>query len=594
MALALTSRLLRPFAFGGRLLPLFDKELRVASRRRRGYTLRFVYVLLLMLFIAMVWVPTVHLRGGGAMSRAQMEMAAKIITRSIVWFQFFGAQLVAVIMMSTTISEEVYGRTLCVLMTTPLSSRQVVMGKFFSRLFQILLLVATSLPLLAIVRVLGGIPWSYLWLSLCVTIVTVCFAGAVSLFISALCRRAHLVVIASVLSMAFLFFVLPYATCLALGIPLWRLRGLATLAPMNPYVLLGLSQGTSRLFGFHGAAAPGLISTISCCGFLLLGTVVLLRGSVRLVHRVSLRRAMGEPVLLECLRRKDAEELGINETPGGRRREIRRVVGPPMIWKEMTCTLSRRERFVSRTVVGVEIVLIFIAYLFPMMMSIVSYEFLHLTYLCGFLAVGVLLTMTASATVIGRERESRAWPLLLMTPLTDADILIGKCVGVLRRCGLVWLLLFAYVVGFSWARCFHSMAVAHVAVIIVSALPFLAAAGLYFGVRCRRTIDAVTANLVLAGALWCVFPIVAQVISYGAGASWDVGMSLVFAMVPFGQTVAMVATTLDGYSASLACFGRAQDAGGIATLLLHFLGGYLLLSLLFMWRAVRGFRRRIF
>ncbi len=101
------------------------------------------------------------------------------------------------ILMSTSISEEVYSRTLCVLMTTPLSSRQVVMNKFVSRLFQVLLLVAVSLPLLALVRVLGGIAWSYLVMSLCVTAATVIFVGSVSLFFSALCRRAHLAVLAS-------------------------------------------------------------------------------------------------------------------------------------------------------------------------------------------------------------------------------------------------------------------------------------------------------------------------------------------------------------------------------------------------------------
>ena len=35
--------------------PLFDKELRVSSRRKRNYFLRFVYVGLLTVFVAIVW-----------------------------------------------------------------------------------------------------------------------------------------------------------------------------------------------------------------------------------------------------------------------------------------------------------------------------------------------------------------------------------------------------------------------------------------------------------------------------------------------------------------------------------------------------------
>ncbi|HNS21532.1 MAG TPA: hypothetical protein PKH24_13595 [Sedimentisphaerales bacterium] len=277
--------------------PLFDKELRIASRRRRGYALRFAYVLLLMAFIALVWIPTVQLRTGAAMSRAHMEAAAKTITLGIVWFQFVGVQLVAAIMLSTTVSEEMYGRTLCVLMTTP---------------------------------------------------------------------------------------------------------------------------------------------------------------------------------------------------------------------------------------------------------------------------------------------------------LTDTDILVSKFVGVLRRCGPIWLLLFAYVVAFAWAKCFHPMAVVHAGVMIVSALLFLSATGFYFGSRCRRTTDAVTPNLALAGGLWCVLSIVAEAASFGMGAHRETGVSLIFALVPFGQAFAMVATTLDSYVTTVQCFGDARDAAGMATFMLLAMAGYLLVSIVFAWRAVRAFRRRVF
>lgn len=591
MALALTNRWVWPSVVSRGLWSLFDKDLRVASRRQRGYILRFAYVFLLMLYIVMIWLPTVHFQGGGAMSKAQMEMAAKIITWNVVWFQFLAAQLVAVIMMSTAISEEIYGRTLCVLMTTPLSSRTVVMGKFYSRLFQILLLVATSLPLLAIVRVLGGIPWGFLVQSLCVTAASVAFAGAVSLFISSLCRRPHVVVIASVVSIAFLFFILPYVACFVMGIPFWRLQGLRTLAPMNPYVLLRYGQGTSRLFGFRGMSSPGLGTTISCCAFLLLGTMVLLRASVRLVTRVALRRAMGERVFFEYLRREPVEPPKISEASQVRRREIRRVMGPPMVWKELTCTLSRRERFTATLTMTLEGLMILIAYSFPALIPFVPYEVAHQVYIWIFLGLGVLFTITASITVVSKERESHAWWLLMTTPLTDTDILLGKLAGVLRRCGPIWLLLFVYVVGFVWAKCFHSMAIVHVAAIIVSSLMFLCAAGFYLGARCRQTTGAVTAEMALAGGLWGLLPLVAATVSYGLKMNWDVGGSLIYAMVPFGQALAMVTTTLDGYVAKIPCFGRAQDAAGIATILLIATAGYVLASLVFTWRAVRAFRR---
>ena len=153
----------------------------------------------------------------GANVQAQMAEAGKFITAVIVWFQFLALPLVAVVVTSTAISEEVNSRTLAVLMTTPLSSRQLVNGKLLGRLSQILFLAATSLPLLAIVRVLGGVSWSFLLQGLCITLASTIFAASVSLFFSTLCRRAYTVVLASIVSIGFLFVVVPFIGLVLLG-----------------------------------------------------------------------------------------------------------------------------------------------------------------------------------------------------------------------------------------------------------------------------------------------------------------------------------------------------------------------------------------
>ncbi len=566
--------------------PIFSKELRVASRRRRSYLLRGAYVLVLLTYIAMVWISAVSFVRPGAMSRAQMQVAAHIITRGIVWFQFFGAQAVVLLLMSTAISEEVYRRTLGVLLSTPLGSRQVVRDKFFSRLFQVLLLVATSLPLLAVVRVFGGIAWRYVVTSLCATAATVIFVGSVGLFFSALCRRAYLAVGLSVLSLAFLFVLVP-----VLVEPSLRRAGsnLPELAPINPYVLLMYCSNLP--IRRPGIVAAGASTTFTCCFLLLLGAGFFLAGTRWLVGGLALHRAMGEPVLLDRLRCGRFWNAPTEKGRRGPRANIRRVVGPPLIWKELTSRLSSREKFVSHMVLGIEITLILIAYLFPPMMSVVPYEFLHLAYIFGFLGAAVLLTVTASASVISTERESRTWPLLLLTPLTDRELLLGKFVGVLRRCGPVWLALLAYVAGFAYAGCFHPPAVVQVTMIILSTLPFLTATGFYFGSRLRRATEAVTANLVLAGVLWCGAPILGAVAESGLKGAWNGGESVGYTFIPFAQAFALVATTLDGYYGDVGWFGYSLDAEDLVGLMLVSTVGYVLVALPFAWRAVRGFRR---
>lgn len=592
MGFATTMRLLSlPAGFFRHAGPLFDKDLRVASRRRRSYALRSAYVLVLMIYIAIVWVPAVELQRSAVMSRAQMETAAKVITQGIVWFQFYGAQVVAVIIMSTAIGEEVYGRTLPVLMTTPLSSRQLVASKFFSRLFQIVLLVLASLPLLAVVRVLGGIPWGYLILSLCLTLATTAFVGSVSLFFSALCRRAYLVVIASTLGAPFLLFLVPAIMALALEIPLPRLEEVPAALCLNPYILL--DSLTDYMMSPGRAGAVSVPALVLCCMLLVGATFLVLRLSVWLVRSVSLRRAMGEPTRLDALRFRRRHDVEIDTIPGKRSRSIRRVTGPPMIWKELTRALTRRERLVMGMVVGMEVLLILIAYSFPAITTQVSYVLAHVLYLWVFLALGIHFTITASATVISMERESQAWPLLLLTPLTNRDILIGKFVGVLRRCGLIWLALFAYVAAFTYAQCFRPLAVIQVTIVIVSVVLFLSATGFYFGLHYRRATEAVTANLVLAGSLWAVLPILVYTAARGLSHGWSDGMSLTLASVPFGQALGMIATTLDGGEGQIEWFGDSIQAPGMTVLMFLSMLVYMLVSLGFFWRAMRTFRRNI-
>ena len=166
--------------------PIFDKELRTSSRRKRNYVLRFAYLAILTVFVVLVWSSMVKLRGGGAYRISRMSEAGLAIITTIIVFQFIATQFIAVVMLSTAISDEIYNRTLGVLMTTPINSFQIVMGKLFSKLLQLILLLSVSLPLLAIVRVFGGVPWDYVLSSLCITLTAVIFAGSLSLYFSLL------------------------------------------------------------------------------------------------------------------------------------------------------------------------------------------------------------------------------------------------------------------------------------------------------------------------------------------------------------------------------------------------------------------------
>ena len=129
--------------------PIFDKEMRVSSRRRRNYVLRFLYIGIFTVLVAAVWAEHVAYNRSSVYQTSRMASAGVTLVVTVLWFEFLAAQVIAAVMLSTSISDEIYKRTLGVLMTTPIGSFQIVLGKLTSKLLQIVLLLAISLPLLA-------------------------------------------------------------------------------------------------------------------------------------------------------------------------------------------------------------------------------------------------------------------------------------------------------------------------------------------------------------------------------------------------------------------------------------------------------------
>ena len=273
--------------------PIFDKEMRVSSRRRRNYVLRFLYIGLFTFLVASVWLNSIVHSTTSVYQASRMASAGQAIVTAILWFQFVAAQVIAVVMLSTSISDEIYKRTLGVLMTTPIGSFQIVIGKLTSRLLQIVLLLAISLPLLAVVRVFGGVPWGYLLCGLCVTLTAVVFVGALSLFFSIFTRRAYTAIIESILVTGFLFGVMPAMMLASLAsfkssfkVPINRVLG--ALLYVNPYMLMETAAEAlytarptvSGVWPWHCAVMLGLSSLL-----LLLAMIF--------VRKAALRQAVG-------------------------------------------------------------------------------------------------------------------------------------------------------------------------------------------------------------------------------------------------------------------------------------------------------------
>ncbi len=568
-------RILGPARLTG---PIFDKELRVSSRRRRNYVLRFVYVGLFTCLLAMIWQGGVSQGTSALYQSARMAEAGMAIMTVVVWFQFIATQAIAIVMLSTSISDEIYHRTLGVLMTTPIGGFQIVLGKLLSKLLQLVLLLGISLPLLAIVRVFGGVPWGYLVSTLCVMLTTVIFVGSLSLFFSIFTRRAYVVIIATILAMGLLFALLPLIAGFVIHYLVDdSLRSgtfFAALACVNPYVIM--VAGTEALFS---AAPPFPLHWPVHCGAMLGASALLVLAAVLLVRRAALRQAMGQTGLWSG---KSFDES--NKRP--RAHSVRRVAGPPVLWKERRAPLLGRRKSLAIMGIAIALALLLLTYGLCTIENALDDEETHIAYVVVFVALGMLFAVVLPATCITSEKESQTWPLLLTTTVSDWQILWGKFLGVLRRCLPIWLLLFGHLLVFTLTGVIHWIALIQMSVLVAWTVIFLASTGLYFSTRFKHTTTAVIANMALAAGLWAVVPILLIIVLIMTHGDEDL-LSLYVDMNPFVHAV-VIATANGHYEWMQGGMSSVADATG--WIVLNFII-YVTVGLVFVGRA--GMRLRL-
>lgn len=592
--------------------PIFEKELRVSSRRRRNFVLRSFYILLLTVFIVMVWLSAVHYHGSATVAQSRMAEAGKRIVRTVVFFQFITTQILALIMLSTAISDEVYHRTLGLLMTTPINSLQIVMGKILSKLLQLILLLGITLPMLAIVRVFGGVSWGYLLSSLCITLTAVLLAGSLSLAFSIYNRRAYAVIIKTVIVLGTAYFVLPVALASLAQVVMpvlgsaAHLRGLlqsrflVVLLHLNPFTTMW--QVTDAMMSPGRAALP-ILWPLHC--LIMLGfSILILAYSVKVVRKIALRQATGQ---LDPTAKPRKKARNSNAAFGSSDGPIKRVIGPPIVWKELRAPfiqgVDNRNSYIGLIITLLALVVTYVA---TARQGALDEGYAHVSYGALFVFMGIIFGVVFSATRVTSERESQTWLLLLTTSLGDWDIVVGKAVGAFRRCLPIWALLAGHVLLFVFVGYIHPVAIFHMLLVAIWVSFFTVAMGLYFSSRFGRTTSSVVASFGLLLALWVAGPVLAGVIG---AMTRDMDPFVKYMMFHPAIQTELVLNAASGvrnadlplgslvyggdrvlFGINQATFGAAKMSGILAGTALM----YIAAGVLFLWRAKCRLRKSLF
>jgi len=488
--------------------PIFTKELRVAARQRRTYVLRSIYLLLLTIILMLAVLSTSLMTSGGtAIYRvSRMAEAAKNVTLTITWFQFYVAQMLAVVLMSNAVNDEKRRGTLDVLMATPISSFQIIVGKLLSKLFQLILFLALSLPMLAIIRVFGAVQWDYIVASLCITFTAMLFAASLSMYLSAIISRPYKVILI-MLVILFTFYILIQLQFSMFAAGIRTTRFLALISPATAMMQISLSA-----FPTMGIAR----TTISWPTHCLIVTAVSL--VIVAVSVLTVRRTFRQPTAVNY-----REKWAGRKRDKAAARPVRPVGESPIFWKELPTSFGASVR---SNIITFVILAIILCVFFAMSgsgnirgrgRSFVLFNMYAMTLWM----IASVRTATMAATIITKEKEARTLQILLGTLISDAKIIRGKALAVLWRNLPFWtiLVVHSFVFYFFYMNQ-HPKGMLYFAaslLAIVAYVVLLLGLGFYFSARLKSSTAAVLSTIGGIFALFLLqrfmFPIVMMVTS---------------------------------------------------------------------------------
>jgi len=597
--------------------PIFGKELRATSRRRRTYVLRFLYLGVLLVIMLFFFSVTRELRyaTGAAQKAQQLAMMGATFFGVFSFFTLISMALVGPILTATAINSERLHKTLPVLLMTPITSWQIVAGKLCSRLLIALTLIGLSLPVLSVVRLLGGVETRQIVASLSLSVSMVVAAAALGLLLSTMMARAYAVILLSYAAMFMVYWIGPMIAMLF--VQMVMSGGRNTMAFMGVYRYLTLVNPFLEMVLVAtpaGGAAPfRAFRWEYCAGVHLAMAAVLVVLSALILRRMAKKEneggsAAGVPVGPALAPAGSGDETAAPRRQGKpalRGDGFGTVSDNPVLWREIRRPLmnKRWQAIAGSSLVGV---LLLIIYWCMYAGDVLSDGNAQMVFACVFCGLLTLVACIVSATAIAQEKESDTWTLVLATPMSAARIVRGKLAGLLRR--LMWpsvliavhFLLFTIGGVINWTTLWVILYLTFTGNII------WVLTGLYLSLRLKTVTFAVILNLCLPAAIYLLAMAVFGIIG-GLAYGTEKGLEVVGVYAPYAHMCSAIDSLNRRYSVGANYYrdGLAQysersvwvpvygDVRESEFMVLVFLVGlgYLAASGLVLWRTIASFNR---
>jgi ABC-type transport system involved in multi-copper enzyme maturation permease subunit len=415
-----------------RLLPTNPIVVRLVaggSKRSRHLYIRSGYlaVMMLVLFLSLLQ------PGAGTTLKALAQRGAGAFT--VISFGQVGLLcLITPIFMAGAIAQESSPRTWDILLTTPLTNFQIVLGTLFGRLFFVVALLLSTLPLFATTQFFGGVPGPAIFLSYAIAASSALIVASIAVTLSvtrSAGKRAVFIFYVAVIMYLFATYAadifLRERYPVAVGSPQFYTT---ILTPLNPFLalesLLSANTYTARdMAGASFLSAWWLGQPVSAfCWTCALISMGLIAWSTLRLRVIGTRGAT-----IPWWRRLFMKQLAGGERPA-------RTVGTnPIAWRERTNKGSSIAGRLGRWVfvgLGVAAAIVLLTLYQQKALSTAEFQGALLALVGAEVLIVALAAINLSGVAVSREREDGTLDLLLTTPIQPGPYLAGKVRGLVQ------------------------------------------------------------------------------------------------------------------------------------------------------------------
>lgn len=154
--------------------PLFWFETVRYSRTRTGHWARLTYCAIFLFILYLIF-------GHDEITQGQMPRIAEACAQGYVILQYVTVLLLTPVFVASSIIDDRQKRVYEMLLTTHLTADEILIDKLLSRLLHVLIVLASGIPVLALLQVLGGVDMSFVLWHTCVALLLMLTLGCFAL-----------------------------------------------------------------------------------------------------------------------------------------------------------------------------------------------------------------------------------------------------------------------------------------------------------------------------------------------------------------------------------------------------------------------------